>query len=104
MARDRQCVTFEVGQSVSIWLGGRLGQVEDLHITCVTVLYRSAGQLFRLCRVRVSARDLAMYQDLEPPVRPTFNPFNRGVVRRAKTFDVEPHSHVARPAAAKEVR
>lgn len=80
-----RAVTFEVGQGVTFWLGpDGLGQIERLHRTRVDVLYKRDGQL---CRRRVAAHSLAVWQDTHPPLVRTFNPFGRAIVRGSKTFE-----------------
>jgi hypothetical protein len=81
-------VTFRIGQGVSFWLGpDGLGQIEYLHRTRVSVLYKREG---KLCRARVAAHSLAVWQDTRPPLLVTFNPFDRAIVRPAsKTFEFD---------------
>lgn len=68
---------FPAGQGVSFWLGpDGLGQVERAYRTRVDVLYRRDG---RLCRRRVSAARLAVWQDSRPLLFPCFNPLNRAI-------------------------
>lgn len=73
---------FTAGQGVSFWLGpDGLGQVERGYRSRIDVLYRRDG---RLCRRRVSAADLARWQDTHPLLFPTFNPLGRAIVPRRK--------------------
>jgi hypothetical protein len=67
---------------VSFWLGADgLGQIEGLLTKRVDVLYPAEG---RLCRARVSADELALWQDAHPLLFAVFNPFARGVLRRPR--------------------
>jgi hypothetical protein len=83
----RTRITLCVGQ-VLPWPAAPDGmaQVEDLHRTRVSILYGRRG---RLCRARVPAAQLARLLAERPllPGTPD-NPFCRGVVRRAKTFEL----------------
>jgi hypothetical protein len=73
---------FVAGQGVSLWLGpDGLGQVERCYRTRVDVLYRRDG---RLCRRRVGAAALAVWQDTHPLLFPCFNPLGRAIPPRPK--------------------
>lgn len=92
--------TFQLGQGVSFWLGlDGLGQVEGLLRTHVDVLYLREG---RLCRRRVSAHVLAIWQETHPLLfRPPLNPFARVIVRpQTKTYRFD-RNHTPKPPPRK---